>query len=115
PGAPAAMFDDPDAPTGRPGTRVPHVELAGPDGALWPRELLGPYFLVFTGAPDGVAAAQAAATELDLELRAHPVHSAVPLGAGARDTVLVRPDGIVAWRGSDATGLGKALRAVLHR
>jgi len=115
PGAGAAMFDDPDAPTGRPGTRVPHVELAGPDGPVSPRELLGPHFLVLTGAPDGAATALAAAEELTLELRAYAVHSAAPLGAGRRDTVLVRPDGIVAWRGADAAELAKALRTVLHR
>jgi 2-polyprenyl-6-methoxyphenol hydroxylase-like FAD-dependent oxidoreductase len=115
PAAGTAMFDDPDAPTGRPGTRVPHVELAGSDGPVSPRELLGPHFLVLTGTPDGVAAARAAAAELDLSLRVHPVASVAPLGAGARDTVLVRPDGIVAWRGADAADLGKALRTVLHR
>jgi putative polyketide hydroxylase len=115
PGADAAMFEDPNAPTGRPGTRLPHVELAGADGPVSPRELLGPHFLVFTGAADGVAAARSAAAELDLSLRAYAVASAAPLGAGARDTVLVRPDGIVAWRGTDAADLGKALRTVLHR
>jgi hypothetical protein len=29
--------------------------------------------------------------------------------------VLVRPDGIVAWRGADPGELAKALRTVLHR
>ena len=115
PGAGAAMFDDPDAPSGRPGTRVPHFRLTGPDGPVSPRELLGPHFLVFTGAPDGVAAARAAAAELEIDLRAHEVHTAAPLGAGPRGTVLVRPDGIVAWRGADPGELAKALRTVLHR
>jgi hypothetical protein len=115
PGAGAAMFDDPDAPSGRPGTRVPHTRLTGPDGPVSPRELLGPHFLVFTGAPDGVAAARAAAAELEIDLRAHEVHTAAPLGAGPRGTVLARPDGIVAWRGADPGELAKALRTVLHR
>ncbi|HEX4357612.1 MAG TPA: FAD-dependent monooxygenase [Pseudonocardia sp.] len=115
PGADAAMFEDPNEPTGRPGTRVPHVELAGADGPVWARDLLGPYFLVFTGAADGVATARTTAAELDLSLRAYAVTSAAPLGAGPGDTVLVRPDGIVAWRGTDPADLGKALRTVLHR
>jgi putative polyketide hydroxylase len=35
-------------------------------------------------------------------------------GADPQGTMLVRPDGVVAWRGGDATGLTKALRTVLH-
>jgi putative polyketide hydroxylase len=37
------------------------------------------------------------------------------MGPSSRGTVLVRPDGIVAWRGADPGELTKALRTVLHR
>ncbi len=109
------QFEDPATPSGRPGARVPYVQLSGPDGPLSTRAQLGPYFLVFTAAPDGVRLAQAAADELGIALRAIPVASVAPLGAAASDTVLVRPDGIVAWRGADPAKVGQALRAVLHR
>jgi hypothetical protein len=38
-----------------------------------------------------------------------------PLGAAPGDTVLVRPDGVVAWRGRDPGDVGAALRTVLAR
>jgi 2-polyprenyl-6-methoxyphenol hydroxylase-like FAD-dependent oxidoreductase len=101
--------------SGRPGTRVPHVRLAGPGGSVSPRELLGPHFLVLTGAPDWVARAGAAAAELGVELAAHQVDDAGPLGVSPTGTMLVRPDGVVAWRGDDPNEVVKALRVVLHR
>jgi putative polyketide hydroxylase len=127
------MFDEPERPSGRPGSRVPHVRLRGAEGPVSPRDLLGPHFLVLTGAPDGPAAADAAAAELGVALRAYAVGAgpdapagpraladpegewARRSGAGAEGTVLVRPDGVVAWRGIDPAELGKALGTVLHR
>jgi putative polyketide hydroxylase len=104
----------------RPGSRVPHVRLAGPHGWVCPRELLGPHFLVFTTMADGAAGAREVAAELGVDLVAHRVDSTEPLGAGPAGTVLVRPDGVVAWRGGgthqdDTNQLTKALRSVLHR
>ena len=112
---PGELFDDPKKPSGRPGARIPYVSLQGPDGPVSPRALLGPYFMAFTAAPEGPARIESAARDLGIALRVHPVHSAAPLGAGEKDTVLVRPDGVVAWRGSDPAGVGPALRTVLHR
>ena len=125
PGAPESGFEDPRTPSGRPGARVPHVVLEGPDGPVSPRELLGPHWLVLSGAADGPDAACAAGAELGVEVRAYHVGDdglrdpggawARTSGAGAGGTVLVRPDGVVAWRGADAADLVKALRTVLHR
>jgi putative polyketide hydroxylase len=124
PAAPDALFEDPRTPSGRPGSRVPHVALRGPDDPVSPRELIGPHWLVLTGSADGVQAAQVAAGELGVSVRAYRVGEdlhdtdgawARLSGAGPEGTVLVRPDGVVAWRGGDATGLAKALRTVLHR
>ena len=133
PSGPDEMFNDPNEPTGRPGTRVPHVWLRGPDGPVSPRQLLGAHFLVLTGAPNGPAAAGSAAAELGVALSAYAVGSrpdapvgpgmladsegrwACHSGAGAGGTVLVRPDGVVAWRGGDPADLCKALRTVLDR
>lgn len=108
-------FEDPAQPSGRPGARVPYAELDGEQGKLQPRKLLGPHFMAFSGTQGGVAAATAAARELGIELKAYGVASAAPLGAHDSDTVLVRPDGVVAWRGADPAGVGAALRQVLAR
>ncbi|MET0187639.1 MAG: hypothetical protein ABW212_01480, partial [Pseudonocardia sediminis] len=124
PGLPEASFEDPRTPSGRPGSRVPHVTLQGPDGPVSPRELLGPHWLVLTGTDDGVSAARAAGDELGVALRAYRVGAdlldpdgewARVSGAGPDGTVLVRPDGVVAWRGTDAGQTIKVLRAILHR
>lgn len=109
------MFEDPATPTGRPGARVPYAELEGEQGTLQPRKLLGPYFMAFTAAEDGVANARTAASELGIDLNAYKVRSVAPLGAKPGDTVLVRPDGVVAWRGAKSSDIGSALRTVLHR
>jgi putative polyketide hydroxylase len=108
-------FENPAEASGKPGARVPYVRLSGPHGSASSREFLGPHFLVFTAAPDGVSLAQAAGEELGVPLKAYPVASTEPLGAGANATVLVRPDGIVAWRGSDPANVSSALRTVLQR
>ncbi|MER6510454.1 FAD-dependent oxidoreductase [Nonomuraea sp. NPDC001636] len=73
---------------GSPGSRLPHVWI-GERSSL---DLVGPDFSVFTGAPvpdPGV-----------------PVHVVEGWPYG---TVLVRPDGFVAWRGAD-DGLAEAVR-----
>ncbi|MCD2191847.1 FAD-dependent oxidoreductase [Actinomycetospora endophytica] len=124
PTAPNQHFEDPRHPSGRPGTRVPHVWLSGPAGRVSPRELLGPHFLVLTADPDGASAARAAASELGIDLRAHQLgrdlHDpdgswAKTSGTGPDGTVLVRPDGIVAWRGNNPADLTSVLRWVLAR
>ena len=109
-------FEDPAKATGRPGSRIPYADLEGVDGnTLQPRYLLGSQFLVFTAASDGPEQAQAASSALGIALNAHRVKSVEPLGANPTDTVLVRPDGIVGWRGADAAGLRQALDDVLCR
>jgi 2-polyprenyl-6-methoxyphenol hydroxylase-like FAD-dependent oxidoreductase len=108
-------FENPATPSGRPGARVPYAELEGEQGTLQPRKLLGPHFMAFAGSSAGAEAARSAAAELGIDLKAYGVRSAAPLGARDGDTVLVRPDGVVAWRGADPAGVGAALRHVLHR
>lgn len=116
PGSEDLRFEHPAQASGRPGARVPYVELEGVDGQkVAPRHLLGPWFMAFTAVPGGAEAALAAAGELGVEMKAYPVTSTAPLHAGEQQTVLVRPDGVVAWRGDDNAGIGRALRAVLCR
>ena len=103
------LHENPHEPSGRPGTRAPHVELDG--GSTL--DLFGRDFVV-------LAAGQpwsAAASEAGIEAR----HLDVPSFAEAYGTtpdgaVLVRPDGFIAWRARRAPEDGSAeLAAALSR
>lgn len=111
PDEPMPPLDDPGRPGGRLGTRVPHlpVEVAGrPASTL---DLVGSGLTLLV-APDGnpwcVAAAELAAT-LGVPLSAHRVAGdgyvadpggrfAATFGLEPTGAVLVRPDGVIAWR-----------------
>lgn len=110
-----ALLEDPAQPTGRPGSRAPH---AGLWSGLSTRDLFGHRFVLLAG-PAWRAATEDAAKALDIELDRHDLSTldteyvVPPDGA-----VLVRPDGVIAWRALDATdpaGLARALRQVLDR
>ncbi|MCD9880914.1 FAD-dependent monooxygenase, partial [Streptomyces guryensis] len=135
-GAPA-LTSDPRTLSGRPGTRAPYVVL-GRDGApLATLDLFGSRFVLLAGA-DGQSWADAARTagaRLDVALDVHRITAdgdegpadpggrwADAYGVTAGGAVLVRPDGIVAWRSRDALPAGEraaaltsALRRVLAR
>ncbi|MDA3647663.1 FAD-dependent monooxygenase [Saccharopolyspora indica] len=122
-------------PVGTPGTRIPHLVLERKGERLSSTELVGRHFLLLAG-PDGQGwceAAGAAAGELGVSLVAHQVDEAAgesalrdisgsfaeATGAGRAGALLVRPDGVVAWRTAAAAGEGatgdvtRALRQVL--
>jgi 2-polyprenyl-6-methoxyphenol hydroxylase-like FAD-dependent oxidoreductase len=86
---------------GRPGTRAPHADLGGG------RSTLDRYGHAFVVVGDGDAWERAAR---DLGVEWGPSHGTVAEGAA----LLVRPDGFVAWRGTDPAALADALRAVRH-
>jgi 2-polyprenyl-6-methoxyphenol hydroxylase-like FAD-dependent oxidoreductase len=129
-GAPLA---DPRRPGSRPGVRAPHLPVLQ-DGALVSvHDLLGPGLVLLAG-PDGGAWHQAArdvADRLAVPLRAHRVavdgdlvdkseEFATAFGVGRDGAVLVRPDGIVAWRAVSAddpplADLDRAVRQILGR
>ncbi len=115
PAAPRDDFENPAMPSGRPGARVPYAELAGPQGPLQPRKLLGPYFMAFAASAEARTAAEDAAKAFGVPLKAWQVDSVAPLGATGHDTVLVRPDGMVCWRGQGHSGVRGALQTVLCR
>jgi putative polyketide hydroxylase len=82
----------PPAELGRPGTRAPHVWLGDDRSTL---DLFGSEFAVLRPAGDGVddwAPSGASSHVIDAE----PFAEAYGLEAGG--AVLVRPDGVVAWR-----------------
>ena len=86
-----ASHEDPHQPSGRPGTRAPHVEL----DAGSTLDLFGRGFVVLSPAEAGCSAARAAGID------AHRIDSPAfveAYGTGAEGAVLVRPDGFIAWR-----------------
>jgi 2-polyprenyl-6-methoxyphenol hydroxylase-like FAD-dependent oxidoreductase len=92
---------------GRPGTRAPHVALAGGGSTL---DLLGSGFVVLRAAGDDWAPPGATAHVID----APGFAEAYGLTGGG--AALVRPDGVVAWRGpDDREAIAGALATVLAR
>jgi 2-polyprenyl-6-methoxyphenol hydroxylase-like FAD-dependent oxidoreductase len=122
------LFVHPATTSGEPGMRVPHVELRQSGTSVSPRELLNAHFLVLTGSAVMASAAPGCCAALGVRAMVHEVGPAgladpdgewaAASGVGPEGTVLVRPDGVVAWRSTGPAGaddLDKALRAVLAR
>jgi putative polyketide hydroxylase len=127
---PAAL--EPQRLNGQPGTRAPHIRLAGDNGTASTLDLFGDGFVVLTGArgQHWCVAAREAATELDVDVAAYRVGADVidvenkwssTYQVGDDGAVLVRPDGFVAWRAESGatdrhrTLVENALRLVLGR
>jgi 2-polyprenyl-6-methoxyphenol hydroxylase-like FAD-dependent oxidoreductase len=104
----APPLDDPTQPGARVGARAPHlpVELDGAPASTL--DLAGPHFALLA-APAGDAwcrAATAAAGDLGVPLTAHTITAApvaATYGLTAGGAVLLRPDGILAWRADALT------------
>ncbi|GAA3176050.1 FAD-dependent monooxygenase [Blastococcus jejuensis] len=129
-GAPVA---DPRAPGGRPGTRAPHLVVDADGTPASVLDVFGSGFVLLAG-PGGQAWCDAAAqvsTDLEAPLVAHRVapdgslvdrEKAFPAlyGTGEVGAVVVRPDGVVAWRATAAlpdprAQLDRVLRRLLFR
>jgi 2-polyprenyl-6-methoxyphenol hydroxylase-like FAD-dependent oxidoreductase len=120
-------FEDPRAPSGRPGTRAPHVTLARRGRQVAVHDLVDDGFLLLgnEGARVWEAAARSIAPTVKAKLDTCIVKSK-DSGAVARleqaygldkdGAVLIRPDGIIAWRSRGAAGRDpeRVLRAALH-
>ncbi|WP_369032432.1 FAD-dependent monooxygenase [Streptomyces adonidis] len=132
------LTSDPRTLRGEPGTRAPYVVLERDDAPVTTLDLFGDGFVLLAGAEGGswAEAAETAASALGVDLAFHRVALAAEGGAltdvqsrwaeaygvGAAGAVLVRPDGIVAWRtregvpvGEQGTALEAVLRTVLAR
>jgi putative polyketide hydroxylase len=135
PAAASGPFEDPAAPSGRPGCRAPHVPLLHDGEPVSTRDLYGRDFVLLAGAEGGAwaAAGAEAAGRLGIAIEAWTVGGPSASGPALDDpgrlwtraygvtpagAVLVRPDGIIAWRAADAADTGqleRALRVVLDR
>ena len=92
---------------GRPGTRAPHLVLKRNGADISTLDLYSGRFVLLSapGDTEWTAAARDAAHHADLELDIHQILEpdfAEAYGIGPTGAVLVRPDGIVAWRAQDA-------------
>lgn len=108
-------FENPAEPTGMPGARVPFATLQSSAGDINTRRSLGQHFQIYTEDADFAEAAQAIAHDLGIAQQTSVVASVEPLNARRGDAVLVRPDGMVAWRGKDADALAHAYQQILAR
>ena len=110
-----SVVENPAEPSGRPGTRAPHVPLTLAGRPISPLDLAGRSFVLLAGA-DGKGwcdAARDAAGELGVSLDAYRVGSeltdadgrfAEVYGTGTAGAALLRPDGFVAWRAASGSG-----------
>ena len=119
---------DPRGAGGRPGTRAPHLAVGSDGAASSLLDLFGRSFVLLAG-PDGQAwcdAAERVSADLSVPLAVHRVAAdgslvdrdgafATTYGTGDGGAVLVRPDGIVAWRATTTVDPTADLDSVLRR
>jgi hypothetical protein len=104
-----ALYEDPQYPSGRPGTRAPHVPLERADKPLSSHDLFGRNFVLLTGS-EGLPwceASSAVAQRLDITLDVYRMGADVAdaderfystYGISPAGVTLVRPGGFIAWR-----------------
>ncbi|MFE3450580.1 FAD-dependent monooxygenase [Nonomuraea sp. NPDC059194] len=120
-------MEDPRVPTGRPGSRAPHVVLDWDGRPISALDLFGSGFVLLAG-PYGqqwVDAGRAVRDRLGVRLAPHRIGGELldvegvwqeRYGVGGSGAVLVRPDGYIAWRshGADLDPVG-TLESALGR
>jgi len=112
-----ALLDDPEPitrfePRGRIGTRVPHrwLDAAQTRSTI---DLAGPHWAILTGRRSADPPVEAGRPRLDVRgVDFHRIDAADFLDDG--ELVLLRPDHIVAWRGTDPGSAFDALRTILN-
>jgi 2-polyprenyl-6-methoxyphenol hydroxylase-like FAD-dependent oxidoreductase len=110
------LHEHPRESKGRPGSRAPHVVLHRDGAEVSTLDLFGRHFVMAAGpggetwCSAGLAASDRLGLPLDIDLVGGP-ELADPAGRfpeaygiSGSGAVIVRPDGIVAWRAADATG-----------
>lgn len=116
-------FEDPRAPSGRPGTRAPHVAVTIGTKRVPVHDLLETRFLLLTAPDDDLWShvAPDVARHFGVEFAvgrlprsdADNAQFARAYGIGERGAALIRPDGFIAWRTAVDSNPADALRAAL--
>jgi putative polyketide hydroxylase len=130
PGAASELFADPRAPRRPPGCRAPHIEISYEGRPVAVHDLVGKEFLVLIGTAGELweTAASSIAHESRIDLRSvrlapedHVAHLRLrdAYGVDAGGAVLIRPDGVIAWRSGGrsanaADELRNAIGSVLY-
>lgn len=105
------LVEAPETSSGRPGTRIPHIWLSEGVSTL---DLVGEGLVLLAG-PDGDDWL-AAASAVGLERHRLSTHVCGAIGIGTDGALLLRPDGVVAWRSERAApDAGSILAAAVHR
>ncbi len=115
------MWEDPRESSGRPGFRSPHASAGG--GNRSTLDLFGRNFVLLAGSSGGAwcAAAEGAGSAIGVPVDTYRIGADLDgttddlekvHGTGSEGAVLVRPDGFVAWRASEAE---EHAREVLER
>lgn len=127
----SSLFEDPSKPTGRPGTRAPHVLLIADAERSSVLDLFGRSFVLLAGenGADWVSAATQVGQRRGLPIDSCRIDLAgdapglvdswgAAYGVLSDGAVLIRPDGFIAWRSNSAVAdpalvLDQVLTAVL--
>jgi putative polyketide hydroxylase len=127
PGDDGSLLEDPSAPTGRPGSRAPHVPLVRDGVPISTIDLFGRSFVLLTGSRGQrwLQTADEIAVRLGIPLVVHQIgRNGLADASGGwtsrygitdSDAVLVRPDRFIAWRSTHPLPLDTALRKILSR
>jgi 2-polyprenyl-6-methoxyphenol hydroxylase-like FAD-dependent oxidoreductase len=121
PGQEPALHEHPRESKGRPGSRAPHLFVDRDGERVSTLDLFGRNFVLLAtaGGEPWSDATMTAAADLGLPVDVHIVADprfADAYGITGAGAVLVRPDGVVAWRALDSTGAsGPAMREVLRK
>ena len=105
-----ALVEAPEHPSGRPGTRLAHAWL-DPDQSTV--DLAAGSFTLLTGPESG--AWHDAATALGMPCVALGAQVGGSIGLNAGDALLLRPDGVIAWRSAAGAGNPAALVSSVMR
>jgi 2-polyprenyl-6-methoxyphenol hydroxylase-like FAD-dependent oxidoreductase len=120
------LHEHPRDSKGRPGSRAPHLVVRAQGAEMSTLDLFGRGFVLMAGpgseawCSTALGAAESLGVPLELRIVGGPElddpegRFAEVYGVSAVGAVIVRPDGIVAWRAVDATGVSaQAIRDVL--
>lgn len=110
---PENPFENPESPTGTPGSRVPYVALRSQGEEINTRRRLGQHFELYTCNAQFASEAGQIAERIGVPQTVTVVDSVEPLKARPDDAVLVRPDGVIAWRGTSVAELAAAYSQIL--
>jgi hypothetical protein len=128
-GEPPAAVEDPRQPSGRPGIRAPHLPVHREGVPTSVHDVMGRGFVLLTGTggENWCRAAADVGTALGVHLEAHRIGPDEALadqtgafpdtyGVAPDGAVIVRPDGVVAWRAAGAVEDPRAeLEQVMRR